>query len=203
VKIESKIKREGGTHVPMGATTYHFAPLADGAHVATVENEQHQDRFLSISEGFRVYRGDLKPAPVAATASELGVNLEPKFDQEPDAGAPVHDALYGSNVHPASFDIHGKIYSLGYVVAAAHTASGLSVEEWNLLADESRADLIDEALETINAAGPVINPADTNGDGLVDNAEERAALAVQYEAKFGKKPHYNLGVVKLREKLAG
>ena len=49
MKIECILKREGGSVVDLGGVEYHFEPLADGAHVADVENEAHIDRFLSIS----------------------------------------------------------------------------------------------------------------------------------------------------------
>lgn len=60
--IESIIKRAGGTVITMPTegkpdTEYHFKPedgLFDSPHVAEVNIQQHVDRFLSISEGFRV-----------------------------------------------------------------------------------------------------------------------------------------------------
>lgn len=184
--IECKLKREGGSRIPLDNIEYHFAPLADGAHVAAVENEDHQDRFLSITEGYRLYRGGEKP--VAAP-----IEVAPVAPAEPVAEPAAPAGLLGSDVHPASFDINGKTYSLGDVVALAHKGSGLDVQEWNELEAASRHDLIDEVLDTLEA--------DTNGDGTVDNAEERAALVEQYKAKFNKSPG-NMGVAKLREKLA-
>lgn len=124
MEIESKIKREGGTKVLMGKTNYHFAPNTDGAHVATVENEEHQDRFLSITEGYRLYRAGQTPA--AAT-----------------------EVLLGSDVHDASYDIGGVTHALGDLVAAAHKDSGLSAQEWNELEGETRAGLIDEQLDKL------------------------------------------------------
>jgi len=199
MQIECKLKREGGTRVPLGKTEYHFAPLADGAHVAVVENEAHQDVFLGITEGYRMYRG-----AETATAAPVEITLPERAAApiEPEAPAPAieqpavklgDETLYGSSVHPATFEINGKTYSLGDVVALAHQGSGLDVQEWNELDPETRHGLIDDVLDEL--------AADTNGDGAVDSAEERAALAAQYEAKFGKKPG-NMGVAKLREKLA-
>lgn len=181
--IECKLKREGGTYVEIGKSQYHFAPLDDGAHVANVADEAHQDRFLSIPEAYRVYRGSEKgaPAPKAVVASSAPVTPDSESDQPP-----ADTVLLGSSVHPASFDIHGKTYALGEIVALAQAGSGLDATEWNELEDESRADLIDEQLDKLNTAAP----------------DERAQLAAQYEQKFNKAAPGNWGVKKLREALA-
>lgn len=182
MQIESKIRRKDGTRVTMDTTNYHFAPLADGAHVALVQNEAHQDRFLSITEGFRMYRGaeQAVAAPVQAQpAAPVAAPVAPVDDGEPPA-------LLGSSLHPATFDINGKTYSLGDVIALAHKDSGLDAQEWNELEESTRADLIDEALDKLNTA-----PAD-----------ERADLIEQYKAKFGRAPHPNTSIETLRQKLA-
>jgi hypothetical protein len=59
--IESIFRRKGGSYIPFGPAekpdiVYHFAPTEDdGAHVCEVTNQDHIDRFLSITEGFREY----------------------------------------------------------------------------------------------------------------------------------------------------
>lgn len=202
MQIECKLKREGGSKVTLGKTEYHFAPLADGAHVAAVEHEDHQDRFLSITEAYRMYRGAelASAAPVEIKLPEPAAAPVDAPAEPEGAGTVIFQGailgdtmLYGSSTHPESFEINGKTYSLGDVIVLAHKDSGLDVAEWNDLGEDMRADLIDEVLDGL--------AADTNGDGTVDSAEERAALAAEYEAKFGKKPG-NMGVAKLREKLA-
>lgn len=213
--IECKIQRAGGTHVDMGDAQYHFAPQPDGAHVALVESERHQDRFLSISEGYRLYRGEHQPAPVAATASEIGLTKAPDAEGVMEgAKTDFSDILNGSDSHPASFDINGKTYSLGNVVAMAAKSNGLAAAEWNELSAEGRADMIDEELDKLNEAGPAAIGAAAGGvdavaaaatDGAAASINDdavRAALVVQFEAKFGKKPHYAIGIEKLRQKLA-
>lgn len=124
MEIESKIKRAGGTLIDMGSAKYHFAPNAEGAHVATVTDEAHQDRFLSISEGYRLYRPGQNSAEPTVT-------------------------LLGSGSHKASYKIGGKKYALNDIMAAAYTASGLSADEWNELAQETREGLIDEQLDKL------------------------------------------------------
>jgi hypothetical protein len=185
--IECKLKREGGSFVELGKNTYHFAPREDGAHVATVAIEAHQERLLSIPEAYKPYLKGAKPvaAPVSAPVQAP--------TEQPVAQVDV-EILLGSSEHPASFDINGKTYQLGDVVAIAHLQSGLEADQWNALSDEDRADLIDAQLDKL--------AADTNGDGEVDNAEERAALVKEYEAKFNKKPNGRMSIAKIREALA-
>lgn len=70
--IESKIQRAGGTKVDLEGTTYHFRPghpdAQDiSAHVENVEDDGHIGRFLSITEGYRIYRPGRVAAPAART----------------------------------------------------------------------------------------------------------------------------------------
>ena len=43
---------------------------------------------------------------------------------------------------------------------------------------------------------------DINGDGVVDDKDERAALAAAFTEKFGKAPHHKLSIASLKAKLA-
>lgn len=126
--IECKLIRAGGTRAEIGGIEYHFQPYTDGAHVCVVDDEEHADRFLSIREGYRLYRGDGKPAASASA---------------PAVAAPA---------------------------AAASTDPELGAED--LSAPDAPA------------------------------SDERTALAAQFEALYGKKPHHNTGVDKLREMVA-
>lgn len=179
MKIECILHRDGGTRVQLGGTEYHFVPLDDGAHVADVENTDHQDRFLAISEAYRLYR-----ASSATSAEEIGATGMGEGNSEPTV--PV--ILLGSNVHPASFDIGGKTYSLGDIVALA--AEGFSPADWNELSDEARADLIDEKLDEL----------DVQGEGEADTV--LADLREQYKAKFGRLPHPTMKAESIQAKLA-
>lgn len=164
MKIESKIKRSGGSVIEMFGTKYHFMPNAEGAHVAEVEDEDHIARFLAIPEGYKIHKpGQLKE--VKRT-----------------------EVLLGSSVHPATFEINGKTYALGDVVAGAHKESGLSVDEWNALGDENRHSRIDAQLDKLAAT-------DT------DPAAELIQLKDAYKAKFGKKAHHTWSADEIRAKL--
>lgn len=108
--IECTIKRENGTFAEIGGVTYHFAPDAAGRHVATVENDEHIARFLSITEAYR-WAKDATP----------------------------------------------------------------------------------------------VDPLDHDGDGRKGGSlpsPERDALAAEYEARFGKKPHHKMSAATIAEKLA-
>ena len=180
MKIECILKRAGGTVAELEGVEYHFAPQGDGAHVAEIEKRSHIERFLSIQSAYCIYdpSGAPKlPEPVAAIV-------------EPQVG------LYGSDVHPATFEIGGKTYQLGDVVRLAFENSGRTVEEWNDMEPEDRAAAIDVELDKLEEA------ADVNGDGVVDSKDERAALAAEYEAKFGKAPHHRLSIDSIKAKLA-
>jgi hypothetical protein len=185
-RIESKLRRVGGSIIPLGGIDYHFKPYPDGAHVCEVANEDHADRFLSITEGFKLYRGEGVPADGSAAAPAPAL-----IDQPVTVTAAAPEILLGGDF-PASFDIHGKTYALGDVVAAAHAASGLSVEAWNALPEDERDGKIEAELDRIDAAG----------EQAASTEDERAALVAQYTALYGEAPHARTGVKKLRELIA-
>ena len=78
--IECTIKRRGGTLIPFGpadnpVNVYHFQETVDGGpHVCEVENQDHIDRLLSITESFREIKTEEVKAP-------------PKVEGQPDYGA--------------------------------------------------------------------------------------------------------------------
>lgn len=67
--IESKIKRAGGSKIDIAGVVYHFKPVDpkdnDSPHVCDVpdDHEAAIARFLSITEGFRMYRPGAKAEP--------------------------------------------------------------------------------------------------------------------------------------------
>lgn len=124
--IECKLIRQGGTFADIGGTEYHFAPQPDGAHVAQVADESHADRFLSI-DGYRLYRSQVKAAPVAAPAIEpapevvtmLGSTEDaptPPLSNDRDVLAAQYEELYGKPAHHKT-----SIHKLRELVAAKQT----------------------------------------------------------------------------------
>lgn len=171
MKIECKLHREGGTKVQLNGTEYHFEPKADGSHVADVSDEEHIAQFLAIPEGYKIHGAEIAKAKPAKQAPKPA------------------ETLLGSDVHESSYEINGKTYSLGDVVAAAHTASGLSVKDWNELEADTRHDLIDEQLDKLQADEKTPE-------------QELADLREQYKAKFGSAPHHAMKADTIRTKLA-
>lgn len=188
MKIECLGQRPGGTKADIDGIEYHFAPLADGAHVAKVSEEAHIDRFLSISDHYKVYHGkeDVTEAPVVLKNPVQRPALQAKLVSS--------ETLYGSSVHESSYEIGGVTYLLGDIVAKAHETSGLTVEEWNELEDEERHAKIDITLDDLAEAAEKAEPA--------PEGDERAALVEQYKAKFGKAPHYKASIETIKAKLA-
>lgn len=182
MKIECILKRHGGTRVELGSMEYHFEPLDDGAHVAEVDDEAHVDRFLSIGEAYKLYRGELSPQGKAQTAADKGVAQQL---QAPSAGL-----LAGSSAHPSHFEVNGKTYSQGEIVRMTFDPSGLTEDEWNALDEEDRAAKIDITLDDLAEAAP-----EAAGD-------DREALVAQYIAKFKKAPHPSAKIETIKAKLA-
>lgn len=206
--IECKLKRDGGSKVPLGGITYHFTPRSDGAHVADVKNDDHVDRFLSIPEAYRVYRGNAEPlvTELKSTSGDvlkvkIGDSGEVKgFDIQHDP-EPAHVGLKTSEQHPKTLTIGGANYSLEEITAKA--AEGIDPAAWNSLSDDDRADQIDKVLDDMASAAkgaPVQEPAPESNHVVLATAN--MALSDQYFVKFGKKPHHKWSQEKLAEELA-
>jgi len=180
MNIESIILRDGGTHVPMGTTSYHFAPQPDGAHVAAVEDDAHIARFLSIPEGFRMYR----PGQPAAAPVEIA-----------PAAASVATAPAKSLGFPDSFDIGGATYSLQAVTDLAVEASELGLSNWNELPDEARATRIEAQLDKLQDAADEAAREALMSAPVPKTRDELVALHV---AKFGSKPHHKWDAAKIQ-----
>jgi hypothetical protein len=96
MKIECKLKRPGGTHVTLGGVKYHFAPQADGAHVADVADEAHQDRLLGIAEAYRVYR---EPKLTKEVPEQVDGDTDGDGDADRDDLAAQYAAKFGKKPH--------------------------------------------------------------------------------------------------------
>jgi hypothetical protein len=69
MKIESLLRRKGGTKVTLDGVEYHFKPGPDGREFADVTNSDHIGIFASIREGYRVAGAETKaPEPVKPAA---------------------------------------------------------------------------------------------------------------------------------------
>jgi hypothetical protein len=145
MKVECILKREGGSIVEMPGKTYHFAPDEHGRHVADVINEAHLQRFMQISEGYRLVR-----TPGSEGVEAMFAERERAVVDE-GAGVPEVDVslLVGSNVFPPNVDIDGTVYALGSLVGRAFSDSGLTVENWNEMTADMRDVKIERVIEDI------------------------------------------------------
>lgn len=114
MKIESLIRRPGGSRVTIDGAVYLFEPEQEGGpHVARVDDPAHVERLLSVPEGFRALnRAEYSPnhkAPaqeltpdldamtageVRALGMELGLTFGPRTKLENMRNA-VRDAMAG------------------------------------------------------------------------------------------------------------
>lgn len=95
MKIECKLKREGGSVIELGGVEYHFKPQADGAHVDDVAYEEHIERFLSIPEAYCIYKPGtaVKEAPAAAPVAKETSEPQPQETTEAPEAAEAGDDL--------------------------------------------------------------------------------------------------------------
>ena len=212
MKIESLIKRKGGSVVEMDAPsrTYHFAPVSgkhEDSHVAEVEEQSHIRALLRIREGFRVLEGEA---------------------QQDD---PVHDddlQLVGSNIHSASYKIKGgETISLDELVSMAFQDSGLDQDQWNNASDEERYGFIDATLLELQLGEGEPEPVKQQEESDVEPAatqqtEEqapppaqepaaeqqelgsmsRADLSDLYQKRFGRKPSTRMTIADIANALS-
>lgn len=190
MKIESLIKRSGGTFVDMEAPTkqYHFKPTEeDDRHIANVDVEHHAKTLLRIKEGYR-----------AVDSEDDELENDPVPDRQ----------LNGSVVHNASYTIKGgDTILLADLIDMAFDDSGLTEQEWNALGDEERYEYINTTLnelvdgehigneeitvQTQEPAAELNNPvvdtpaddaAETDGDNHADDAPQPVDAATTHVA---------------------
>lgn len=146
--IQCILKREGGTQVQMEEVVYHFKPTPrDPRHLAEVLIQAHAERFLAISEGYRMADGQMLAKKV-----EEPENLEGR--------------LFLSTAHASQFELaDGSMVSLFELTEHAYRESAMTLYEWNNQEDESLYEALDQALKELNegalaelAKSPSIRP---------------------------------------------
>ncbi|QDY47405.1 hypothetical protein [Stenotrophomonas maltophilia] len=92
-------------------------------------------------------------------------------------------SLLGSNVQPASFEHpDGTVLTLGDVVAQAHEASGLSVEDWNALEVDAREALIAETVDKLSGDDDQGQVAAGDKPALIAQLE---AAGIPFDKRWG------------------
>lgn len=79
MKIICKQRRASGTRVTLDGETYHFKPqskASDAPHVAEVDNDEHVQRLLAITEGFAPAEGEGEKVEKLVAASNELTELE-------------------------------------------------------------------------------------------------------------------------------
>lgn len=92
MKIESLLRRPGGTKVTLDGVEYHFKPGPDGREFADVTNSDHIGIFASIREGYRVAGAETK-APEPAKPDAPAPAPEPRPAYIDGATKPHQDNL--------------------------------------------------------------------------------------------------------------
>lgn len=81
-KIESVLRRPGGTRVDLFGTEYHFVPQVDGREIADITDPVHVSRFLAIPEGYRLAEDETGTAePVTAVPGPTKADLIEKYTE--------------------------------------------------------------------------------------------------------------------------
>lgn len=105
-------------------------------------------------------------------------------DLKPGDGGYVAPSLNGSSVQPAEVDVGGGApVALGDVVAAAHAASGVSVEDWNTMPDADREALIEAEVARLRKANKPAEAAKPQTKAEKKAAAKAAAKTPEDEAE--------------------
>ncbi|ARV77114.1 hypothetical protein SKUL_15 [Pseudomonas phage Skulduggery] len=162
--IESIIKRSGGTQVTLDEKLYHFKPTPeDPRHLAEVLIIAHAERFLAISEGFRLVAGTMP------------VEGQENMEYTPGVRTSVS--------HAAQFEIGDSFITLQDLTEYAFRESGLSVKEWNAQDDQDLHEALDFALEELKVDSGLGNSLPDFGGEETPPAGETAAEREERERK--------------------
>lgn len=128
-----------------------FTPGESGELVGEVQDERTLAELLNGGLFFPADPADYDKAMQMSNALQPGGSGDEGGDD--DAGGPADGMLVGSSNFDPVMEVAGKEVQLGTVVAAAHAASGLSVEAWNALTETERDDLIEAELTRMEGDG--------------------------------------------------
>lgn len=141
-------RRDGTvTVIAKDGTRCVFKPGEGGELVGEVK---HEPTVAELLNGGLFFPAD--PADYDK-ALAIGNSLLPAGDDDDTSGAGAAGTLVGSSNFDAVLEVAGKQVQLGDVVAAAHAASGMTVEEWNALTEPERDDLIEAELTRMEGEG--------------------------------------------------
>lgn len=169
--------------------------------VADVSDDLHIKMLLNVPEAYREYAAksadfvppvdteaernrkaaeDLRAAQLRDAEQKQQIN---DAQEKARRNATQNGTLIGSNIQPTTISLTGsKTVPLGEVVAAAHRASGLSLEEWNELQGDEREAMISSMVGQMEVEAEAHEAAEM--EALRIKAEEdEAALAAKQKAE--------------------
>lgn len=215
MKIESLIRRKGGTRVKLDDTAYHFRPTEeDERHTADVTISAHVKRFLAIPEGYQPAElSDLPPGTVNPNPTHQQQTLAPSSDEE----IPL-DKMNQQELKALAKEVEIEGYSSmkrDALIKAIKQATGEADGEGDGDDGDESNDGQDGDGDDTNR-NPVTDStggAGTDGDGgQGDNGADGAKpldelshdeLVAAYKAKFnGKAPHHKLSDERIKQILA-
>lgn len=124
-----------------------FEPGEGGELVGEVADELTVAELLNGGMFFPADPADYDKALALSNAHMPGGDDDGDDDTGGAGGSGARDALVGSSNFEPVLDVAGKQVQLGDVVAAAFSASGMTVEAWNALTEIERDDLIEAELD--------------------------------------------------------
>lgn len=121
------------------------------ASIMGTEKDQHVDALKPVTVPER-YGRHLIDDRFAVLAPEVPAP-KAKASRKGRLGEPAAaDMLIGSNALPSIISLGAdRTVTLGEVVAAAHKASGLSVQDWNALSEDDRDAMLADMIEAKGA----------------------------------------------------
>ena len=195
MKIESLIKRKNGTIVELDEHRYHFKPSAtDPRHLADVKVKAHISRLLAIPEGFQVADEEApadpveQPGPVTGTLAGVqdvdgSFRTLDQLDEIELRAIAIEMEIEGARELPVA-ELIAAIQAEEVEIDGIDTSAQVKTEQQG----DEQPGKTDEQPED----KPEDKPAEANGD-------DRAALAEQYKAKFGKAPHHKLSAERIKQ----
>lgn len=173
MQIQSILIRQGGTRVDLDGTNYHFKPISnerDAPQVASVLIPAHQERLLSITEGYRLYKSPVPARSIASARAPkpIAPPIAPPLPQDhPD--------------HPANAADQG---------AADQGADDASIDQG---ADDQDADQDEGEGAQDGADIKAATLTDAARAQMVEELGELSdeALAAEYKEKYGRPPMKN------------
>lgn len=173
MKITCLLKRNSGTQVLLGETTYDFQLNENGEHVAEVDDEAHADIFLNIPEGYCEYG----KAPKKIVIEQKPATAQPPIveDNVDDLDDDVTiEPLLGADWEPESIEYaEGLTISIVDLVNQAFEASGYTVAEWNAQSEEDVQNALDMRLAVLTPkVEKEVEVVDLMGDALDEPAQD-------------------------------